>query len=349
MKPINPFSALAGSDVRSTVLVEIDRLLDDGLPVSRLASYPEDAQHEQAFDRGFERRKRVFGATGWKLDEALSLFIGFVEIQALPTNDLHREHLRRFCGVSRERKAMRELFDESASAEADGWIDAVDSSRDHFAINGNRMHPLLWMRWVLTYAPKLVTPVFWTEFGLWRNENYAVDQPLVRGSMDNGSGLVCLDSEQFGHHLMPIDGFIHEPMEGPDFTASIELVGTVNGNLIRKGLADYMTSKRSIATRRARTKTPFDKARARLGVSAMRNVESVLVSLFAQQGRERGWTYRYGIEGKSLIVKESRDELANLVIAHAVQLSIGPLTVPVVRSALRAFVDFPRGRRRRMV
>lgn len=344
----NFFSSLAGNDVLVTVLAEVDGLLDEGKPVNRLVGFSESTADEIAIERAYQRRKRLFGASTWTLDQALALFIGFTDIRVAPKDDFFRIRLRRFCGPSHDTSAMRDAFDKSLKADAEGWINAVDSCRGHFAINRNRMHPMLWMRWVLTYAPKLVTPVFWTELGLWRTENFAVSQPMVRGVHKNGVLLECGDSENLAHRLMPVDGFIHQPMDEFDFNSSVEVVEVFNGSLVRKGIADYIVSKRSSASKRARTKTRFDKARLRVGPAAMHKIERVLASLYVEQGKSRGWTYPYGGRLLPLMVKESRDELADLVVTHAVKLSMGTLSTSVTKAALSAFVEFPVGRRRRL-
>ena len=171
---------------------------------------------------------------------------------------------------------------------------------------------------------------------------------MVRGSHDHGASMVCGDSEGIAHGLMPIDAFIHEPIDERDYFASIELVEVFNGNLVRKGLADFIVSKRSNASKRARTQTRFDKVRSRVGPMAMHTIERVLASLYDEQGKSRGWTYPYGGRLLRLTVKESRDELADLVVAHAVKLSFAPLSMSVTKSALSAFVEFPLGRRRQL-
>lgn len=348
MNKAHPFSALFGNDRLVTVLAEVDKLLEEGKPVNRMVGDIEITADDIAIERAYERRNRLFKSSHWTLDQALALFIGFIDIRVAPKDDFIRVRLRRFCGASHDTSAMRDAFDKSLEADAEGWINAVDSCRGHFAINRNRMHPMLWMRWVLTYAPKLVTPVFWTELGLWRAENFAVSQPMVRGVQDNGVGLVCGDSENLAHGLMPVDGFIHQPMDESDFTSSVEVIEVFNGSLVRKGIADYMVSKRSSASNRARTPTRFEKARRRVGPSAMHKIERVLASLYVEQGKSRGWTYPYGGRQLPLTVKESRDELADLVVTHAVKLSIGTLSTSVTKSALSAFVEFPVGRRKRL-
>lgn len=288
MSSRNPFIALGGSDVRTTSAAEIDKILDGGEPVSRLMGSAESADGELAFDRAYHRRKRLFGASSWTLDQALALFLDFVEIERLPRDDFVRLRLQLFCGAGRDRAAMKEVFDKAFEPDADALIKAVDSCRDHFSDNGNRMHPLLWMRWILSYAPQVVTSVFWTEFGVWRNENFAVCQPMIRGVDGDGMAMFCRGSESLPYGLMPIEGFIHEPMDEHNFTSTVNWIYSYNANLIRKEMVDYLVSKRSNASKRTQLKTRFDKARKRLGPVAMHEIECVLADLYAVQGKARG-------------------------------------------------------------
>jgi hypothetical protein len=330
---------------------EIDRVLGNAVGDTRPSRGGEPSEEDQQIATLvatlIDKRKRIFGASSWSLEQALALLIECVDSRECRVDEYPRRAIRALCKSPPNLDAFHEGYVGHPHAEA--WCAAVLRCRDLLKSVGDRMAPLLWIRWALTHVPSGITPTFWGEFGAWRNETFLIGHVYVIGRHTNGHGMFVPGFADVPHIGMAIDAFIHDEMVDGDFAAAVNIVVMRSHESLVAGLVDHASQLRAREVRNKNAaKSRLQKATTRVGPGNMDAINLTLQEVCKREAKSRGWVFDEGRRGFGLRVSESLDEMTRLLLEQAARVD-RPLKESVVRAGLGGLVNFDPGPRKTKV